>query len=141
MKLNFIVSTKTFIFSYLFHFYWLIDSWLMTHDSWLIDSLTHVTDYYFRLISKTLEKPVSTLSTSLFFLLVLRGQGEIKIQEFACPWQAVLRFMSLQQLWQSPSQPLRLESRDSGSHVQTLLFINIYAISWLMLLANQTTCN
>ena len=100
-----------------------------------------MTDYYFRLISKTLEKPVSTLSTSLFFLLVLRGQGEIKIQEFACPWQAVLRFMSLQQLWQSPSQPLRLESRDSGSHVQTLLFINIYAISWLMLLANQTTCN
>ena len=51
------------------------------------------------LFPRTLEKPVSKLSTSLFFLVILRGQGEIKIQKFACPWQAVLKFMSVQQLW------------------------------------------
>ena len=41
MKLNFIVSTKTFICSYLTQ--WLIDSWLMTH--WLIWLITTLDSY------------------------------------------------------------------------------------------------
>ena len=75
--LNFIVSTETFIFSDLTH--WLIDSWLMTHDSWLIDSFDSLILYTrFPFIENRLRRSwfltnsfsISALETAIILRLI-----------------------------------------------------------------------